>query len=103
MNFFPDSYTINAKVDSYILNAFFITGLDQIPLDALAKIIILEANKDGFIIRYQKDQNSKPKVRNINYYIKKKYKSFSRYIISDHPNYKIIKDKLPYLIEIANK
>lgn len=91
MNFYPEKNTIEEKIDSYICNAFFTTGLDQIPLDAIMKIVMLEAKKDNFIVRYEKP-NGQHKIRNIHYYIKKCYGNLTNYLEKINNQFKVVRE-----------
>jgi len=100
MNFFPEKTTIEEKIDSYICNAFFTTGLEQIPLDAIMKIVMLEAKKDNFIIKYT-NSIGKDRVRNIHYYIKKCYGSLSSYIEKTSNQFKVVREDCYSFISIG--
>jgi hypothetical protein len=100
MNFFPEKTTIDEKIDSYICNAFFTTRLEQIPLDAIMKIVMLEAKKDNFIIKYTKT-NGQSKIRNIHYYIKKCYGSLSNYLVKTSSQFKVVREDCYSFISIV--
>lgn len=100
MSFFPEKNTIDEKVEGYILNAFFITALDKIPLEACIKIVMLEAKKDNFSIKYT-NKNGQNRIRNFHYYVKKNYGSLSHYIKTALSQFTIVTIDKNHFIQIA--